>query len=269
MATKEELQKQLETIQAGLLNFTDVGEASFFKQTGQTKLTTTEVPRYTDVYNKELEPIKNINMAVGFNELTTDSDDRAFYVFDPARIAKQRAEQTIESVQQANLAATKQQEDIKAFLASENEAAKSAILNTYLSQFLNPKLERGQRNPFEWEAVDLNTPEGLAKWKNSTQRQTERLKYAANFGGRKDKRTYYYVKLNAEQAAAKRKLTEDIEKTRFMASPELQKAYAKTYADKLKAEIKTITDRERRQETQDQKIQREIDKLKAKLSKPQ
>lgn len=241
MATKEELQKQLETIQAGLLNFTDIGEASFFKQTGQTKLTTTEVPRYTDVYNKEFEPIKNINMAVGFNELTTDSDDRAFYVFDPARIAKQRAEQTIESVQQANLAATKQQEDIKAFLASENEAAKSAILNTYLSKFLNPKLQRGQRNPFEWEAVDLNTPEGLAKWKNSTQREVIKGGLlVGNIAGGMRVGPSYYIKLTAEESAAKKKLTESIERVRFLGSPELQKTYAEKYITQLKDQLKKM-----------------------------
>jgi hypothetical protein len=242
MATKEELQKQLATIEAGLLDFSAVGEESFFKQTGQTKLTTTEVPRYTDVYNKEFEPIKNINMAVDFNELTTDSDDRAFYVFDPARIAKQRAEQTIESVQQANLAATKQQEDIKAFLVSEKEAAKSAVLQTYLSQILNPQLSRGERNPFEWESVDLNTPEGLAKWKKSKQREvTKGGLLAGNLAGVKRLvGPSYYVKLTAEESAAKRKLTEAIEKTRFMGSPELQKTYAEKYRAQIKDQLKKM-----------------------------
>jgi len=235
MATKEELQKQLATIEAGLLDFSAVGEESFLKQTGQTKLTTTEVPRYTDVYNKEFEPIKNINMSVGFNELTTDSADRAFYVFDPARIAKQRAEQTIESVQQANLAATKQQEDIKAFLASEKEAAKSAVLQTYLSQILNPQLSRGEKNPFEWEAVDMNTPQGLSRWNNSRERVIERPRF-----GNKRTPPVYYVKLNAEQTAAKRKLTEAIEKTRFMGSPELQKTYAEKYRAQIKDQLKKM-----------------------------
>lgn len=263
MATKAELQKQLATIEAGLLDFSAVGEESFFKSTGQTKLTTKELPRYTDVYNKEFESIRDISLSVGGDAATAATTDRAFYVFDPTREARQKTEQTIKSVEQANLAATKQQEDIKSFLAAEKESAKSAVLQTYLSQILNPKLGRGERNPFEWESIDVNTPEGFARWKNSRERVTERPRFS---GGVRTAPTYY-VKLNAEQAAAKRKLTESIEKMRFMESPELQKTYAGIYATNLKSSIKALEQKERREETQAQKIQREIDRLKAKLPK--
>ncbi len=249
MATKEELQRQLATIEAGLLDFSAVGEESFFKNTGQTKLTTKELPRYTDVYNKEFEPIKDISLSLGDDAATADTTDRAFYVFDPAREAKQKTEQTIKSVEQANLAATKQQEDIKRFLADEKELAKSAVLELYLSKILNPPQfvavspGRGiilpalnkKSNPFEWESIDINTPEGLARWRSSKQRYIKRPR----FDGRRVA-PVYYVKLNAEEAAANRTRTESIEKTRFMGSPELQKTYAEKYRAQLKDQLKKM-----------------------------
>lgn len=236
MATKEELQKQLATIEAGLLDFSTVGEESFLKQTGQTKLIKKELPRYTDVYNKEFEAVKDISLSIGGDAATATTTDRAFYVFDPARAAKEKTEQAIQTVEQANLAAAKQEEDIKTFLASEKEAAKSAVLQAYLSQILNPTLQRGQRNPFEWEAVDVNTSQGLAQWKKSKERVIERPRFSD--GARSA--PVYYVKLNAEQTAAKRKLTEAIEKTRFMSSPELQKTYAEKYRAQIKDQLKKM-----------------------------
>lgn len=236
MATKEELQKQLATIEAGLLDFSTVGEESFLKQTGQTKLTKKELPRYTDIYNKEFEAVKDISLSIGGDATTASTTDRAFYVFDPARAAKEKTEQVIQTVEQANLAAANQEEDIKAFLASEKEAAKSAVLQTYLSQILNPTLQRGQRNPFEWEAVNVNTSQGLAQWKKSKERVIERPRFSNGVRSA----PVYYVKLNAEQAAAKRKLTEAIEKTRFMGSPELQKTYAEKYRAQLKDQLKKM-----------------------------
>jgi hypothetical protein len=235
MATKEELQKQLATIEAGLLDFSAVGEESFLKQTGQTKLTKKELPRYTDVYNKEFEAVKDISLSIGGDAVTATTTDRAFYIFDPARAAKEKTEQAIQTVEQANLAADKQQEDIKTFLASEKEAAKSAVLHTYLSQILNPQLSRGERNPFEWEAVDMSTSQGLSRWNNSRERVIERPRF-----GNKRTPPVYYVKLNAEQTAAKRKLTEAIEKTRFMGNPELQKTYAEKYRAQLKDQLKKM-----------------------------
>lgn len=242
MATKAELQKQLATIEAGLLNFSAVGEESFFTQTGQTKLTTKEVPRYTDVYNKEFEAIKDIEFSLGGDASTVSTTDSAFYVFDPTRTAKQKTEQAIKTVEDANLAAAAQQEQIKSFLASEKESAKSAVLQTYLSQILNPQLARGERNPFEWESVDLNTPEGLAKWKKSKQREvTKGGLLAGNLaGGKKRVGPSYYVKLTAEESAAKRKLTESIERVRFLGSPELQKTYAEKYRTQLKDQLKKM-----------------------------
>ena len=236
MATKAELQKQLATIEAGLLDFSAVGEESFFTQTGQTKLTTKELPRYTDVYNKEFEAIKDIEFSLGEDASTASTTDRAFYVFDPTRTAKQKTEQAIQTIEQANLAAAKQQEDIKAFLASEKETAKSAVLQTYLSQVLNPQLSRGERNPFEWESIDINTPQGFARWRNSRERVVNRPQYS----GRSSTPPTYYVKLTAEQSAAKKKLTESIERMRFLGSPELQKTYADKYRTQLKDQVKKM-----------------------------
>lgn len=234
MATKEELQKQLATIEAGLLDFSAVGEQAFLKQTGQRKLTKTELPRYTDVYNKEFEAIKDIQFSVGDDAATTATTDRAFYIFDPARTAKQKTEQTIQTVEQANLDADKQQEDIKKFLASEKEAAKSAVLQTYLSSVLTPK--SGERDPFQWEAVNVNTPQGFARWKNSKERAIDSPRYSKQ----SNTPPTYYVKLTAEQSAAKRKLTESIERTRFMGSPDLQKTYAEKYRAELQAQLKKM-----------------------------
>lgn len=236
MATKADLQKQLATIEAGLLDFSAVGEESFLKKTGQTKLTTKEVPRYTDVYNKEFEAIKNIEFSLGGDASTVSTTDSAFYVFDPTRTAKQKTEQAIKTVEDNNLAVTAQQEQIKAFLAEEKESAKSAVLQTYLSQILNPQLARGERNPFEWERVDLNTSEGLTKWGKSKERVTER----PQFGAYKKSPPVYYVKLTPEQGAAKRKLTESIERVRFLGSPELQKTYAEKYRTQLKDQLKKM-----------------------------
>ena len=49
--TKQE--KVLNTIKAGLLDYTAIGEEVYFKQTGTERLEKKEVPRYTDIYNKE------------------------------------------------------------------------------------------------------------------------------------------------------------------------------------------------------------------------
>ena len=270
MATRADLEKQLAAIQSGLLNFSAVGEESFFKQTGQTKLTKIdEIPRYTDEYNKEFQPIKDIQFTLEEDVSTLSTTDKAFYVFDPARTAKRKADQTIKTVEDANLAVTAQQEQIKAFLAEEKESAKSAILQTYLSKILNPQLARGERNPFEWESVDLNTPEGLAKWKKSKQREVTKggLLAGNSAGGKKRVGPSYYVKLTAEESAAKKKLTEDIERVRFMGSSALQKQYASVYAKDLQSQIKSMLKQEEKEKTKAQKIQDQIDKLKAQLPK--
>lgn len=240
MATKEELQKQLATIEAGLLDFSAVGEQAFLKQTGQRKLTKTELPRYTDVYNKEFEAIKDIQFSIGGDAATASKTDKAFYVFDPARAAKQKTEQVIQTVEQANLAATKQQEDIKKFLASEKEAAKSAVLQSYLSSVLNPQITGTNLNPFEWETIDINSKEGWSKWQavgNNADRRYARLTYNPIT---RQSTPVFAVKLTAAQAAEKRKTTEAIERLRFMSSPSLQKTYAEKYRQQLQAQLKKM-----------------------------
>jgi len=233
MATKAELQKQLSTIRAGLLDFTTVGEESYFKKTGQTKLTTKEVPRYSDVYKSTFEAIKDIRFDVGSDIQTRDEEDTAFYVFDPAVQAEARTKKEIKSIEQANLDVIKQQEDIKAFLATEKEAAKTAVLSRYLTSVLNPTIQRGQINPFEWDTIDINTREGWNRWMNTPRY----MKYAApvyNDRGIPGPFFDYRIKLTPAQVAEKRKTTEAIERVRFLSSPTLQKTYAQSYASELK-----------------------------------
>jgi len=235
--TKAELQKQLATIQAGLLDFTTVGEASYFKQTGQTKLSKKDIPRYTDVYKAEFEPIKDIKFSIDQDITTAETADKAFYVFDAARIAEKRAQQQISSVEENNAAVIKQQEDIKTFLAGEKEAAKVAVLQTYLNSIMNPTVPRGGLNPFEWETVDINTREGWSKWQN-TARNMRFANQLTTADGRSTNLYQYRIKLTPAQIAEKRKTTEAIERVRFMSSPTLQKTYATQYAQRLAQQIK-------------------------------
>lgn len=265
MATRAELEKQLATIQAGLLDFTDVGEASYFKQTGATKLAEKEVPRYTDVYNPALEKIKDIEFTVASDTQTRTTGDTAFYVFNPEIEAKKRTEATIEAVEKNNLAVIKQQEDIKKFLASEKETAKESILQNYLSSILNPTLRPGQSNPFEYETVDINTAEGWNRWRNTPRNKQSYNRYWDNVNRRY---TYtYQIKLTPAEVEEKKKTTEAIERMRFMSSPTLQKTYADIYAKTLQSSIKTMLDNERKAETKTQKIQKKIEKLQSKLPK--
>lgn len=238
MPTKAELQKQVAAIEAGLLDFTSVGEASYFKQTGATKLAKKEVPRYTDIYNPTLEKIKDIEFTVASDTQTKTAGDTAFYVFNPEIEAKKRTEAKIEAVEKNNLAFIKQQEDIKKFMASEKETAKQTVLQNYLSSVLNPTLMRGQLNPFEYETVDINTAEGWNRWRNTPRNMQSYNRYWDN-ANRRDIYTYQ-IKLTPAQIAEKKKTTEAVERIRFMSSPTLQKTYAEKYRQQLLAQIKAM-----------------------------
>jgi hypothetical protein len=239
MATKAELQKQLATIEAGLLDFTAVGEQAYFKQTGKTKLATKAVPRYTDVYNTEFEKVKDIDFTIAGDPTTAKTTDKAFYVFNAARTAEQKAQQQISSVEQNNLAVIEQQKDIQRFLSGERETAKTAVLGSYLSEIMNPVVPRGGLNPFEYETIDINTPQGWNKWKN-TPRNMQYARRITDAQGRSTNLFEYRIKLTPAQIAEKRKVTETIERTRFMSSPTLQKTYAEKYRQNLLAQLKKI-----------------------------
>jgi hypothetical protein len=236
MATKAELQKQLATIEAGLLDFTAVGEQAYFKQTGKTKLATKAVPRYTDVYNTEFEKVKDIDFTIAGDPTTAKTTDKAFYVFNAARTAEQKAQQQISSVEQNNLAVIEQQKDIQRFLSGERETAKTAVLGSYLSEIMNPVVRRGEINPFEYEIVDINTPQGWNKLRN-TPRNMLYQKETYDQRGRRSGYEYR-IKLTPAQIAEKRKVTEAIERTRFMSSPTLQKTYAEKYRQSLLQQLK-------------------------------
>lgn len=233
MATKDELQKQLSTIRAGLLDFTAVGEEAYFKKTGQTKLTAKELPRYTDVYNKAFEEVKNVKFNVAADVQTLNTTDKALYISDPAIEAERAAKKKIESVESFNKRVTAQQANIKSFLASETEAAKTAVLNKYLTTILNPKPTWYETNPFEWDTVDINTREGWNRWQNTPDNMRYADRKSDYYSGRSTNMYSYRVKLTPAQAAQKRKITEAIERVRFLSSPTLQKTYAKSYAKEL------------------------------------
>jgi len=237
MATKAELQKQLATIEAGLLDFTAVGEQAYLKQTGQTKLKAKETPTYSSIYDPIYKATKDIQFSLGADARTSAAGDRAFYVFNPAVEAEKQTQKKLTDIETFNTSVKQQEENIKKFLASEKETAKTAVLQSYLSTMLNPQLKFGERNPFEWEAVDVNTKEGLERFKRNKERVVDRPKFG---GSGKNTPPTYYVKLTAQEAAAKRKLTESIETTRFMASPSLQKTYAEKYRTQLQAQLKKM-----------------------------
>jgi len=237
MATKAELQKQLATIEAGLLDFTAVGEQAYLKQTGQTKLKAKETPTYSSIYDPIYKATKDVQFSLGADARTSATGDRAFYVFNPAVEAEKQTQKKLADIETFNTSVKQQEENIKKFLASEKETAKTAVLQSYLSTMLNPQLKFGERNPFEWEAVDINTREGFERFQKTRERVVDRPRYS-NFG--RSMAATYYVKLTPEQAAAKRKLTESIETTRFMASPSLQKTYAEKYRAQLQAQLKKM-----------------------------
>lgn len=239
MPTKAELQKQVAAIEAGLLDFTTVGEASYFKKTGQTKLTEKAVPQFSELYNPEFEKTKKIQFTMGVDPKTRAKADTAFYVFNPAIEAEKKAQQIITSTEQHNKAVTEQQKQIQTFLASEKETAKQAVLQNYLSSILNPTPMRGQLDPFEYEAVDINTPEGWNRWRN-TPRNMQVLESVYDQQGRQTRLYNYKVKLTPAQIAEKKKTTEAIERVRFMSSPTLQKTYAEKYRQQLLAQIRTM-----------------------------
>jgi hypothetical protein len=237
-SARTEQEKILNTIKAGLLDYTAIGEEGYFKKTGAQKLETKEVPRYTDVYNKEFSAIKDIQFTFGGDPTTSSKTDTAFYVFNPEKTAAQKTEQQISDVEKYNLAVEKQKEDIASFLAGEKQVAQQNVLQKYLSTVLSPTLSRGQSNPFEYDRVDLNTPSGLARW-NKANRSSRQVTYAYDQLGKKTK-PIYSVKLSAEESAEKKKLTTAIETTRFMSSPTLQKTYAELYQKELEKSISDI-----------------------------
>jgi hypothetical protein len=239
MPTKAELQKQVAAIEAGLLDFTTVGEASYFKKTGQTKLTEKAVPKFSELYNPEFEKTKKIQFTMGADPKTRAKADTAFYVFNPAIEAEKKAQQIITSTEQHNKAVTEQQKQIQTFLASEKETAKQTVLQNYLSSILNPQLSYGQLNPFEYETIDINTTEGWNRWRN-TPRNMQVLESVYDQQGRRTQLYNYKVKLTPDQIAEKKKTTEAIERVRFMSSPTLQKTYAEKYRQQLLAQIRTM-----------------------------
>ena len=238
MPTKAELQKQVAAIEAGLLDFTNVGEASYFKQTGEQKLTAKAIPSYTDVYEPEFEMRKNTTFNVGSDVKTKKSGDFAFYVANPAVEAERAAKEKIENIEAFNKRVAAQEANIKTFISSEKETAKQAVLQNYLSSILNPQLKYGQLNPFEYESIDLNTTEGWNRWRNTPRNMQSYTRYWDNAN-----RRYIYtyqVKLTPAQIAEKKKTTEAIERVRFMSSPTLQKTYAEKYRQQLLAQIKAM-----------------------------
>lgn len=237
MPTKAELQEQLAAIESGLLDFTAVGEASFLKKTGQTKLTKKEVPRYTDIYKPIYEATKDIKFSLGEDLSTASRKDIAFYTYNPEQTAERQTNEQLKIIEQQNLAVTKQEEAIKTFLAGQKEIAKTAVLQNYLSSILNPQLNRGEVNPFEYEAVDINTREGSQKWYSSSGRVSKQV---FTTDGRGTNLYKYYIKLTPAQIAEKKKTTEAIERVRFMSSPTLQKTYAEKYRQQLLAQIRTM-----------------------------
>jgi len=261
MATRAELEKQLATIQAGLLDFTAIGEEAYFKQTGQTKLTKKELPRYTDIYNPIYQATKNVQFSLAEDITTTKPGDLAFYTYNAERVAEQKAQAEIGAVEQANIAATKQEEAIKSFLATEKQTAQSTIFNRYLSSIMNPSKVSGY-NLFEWQEIDLTTNTGKTKWNQTNRKNRITLPVTTQRGT-----TIYktYVQLTPEELALKKQTTEAVEKIRFLASPTLQKTYADRYAQELQQTIKKMLQQEKKAETEAQRIQKEIDRLKAKL----
>jgi hypothetical protein len=266
MATRAELEKQLATIQAGLLDFTDVGEASYFKKTGEQKLITKEIPRYTDIYTPEFEMRKNTTFNVGSDIKTKQSGDFAFYISDPAREAERATKEKIESIEKFNQQVLAQETRIKSFLSSEKETAKEAVLQNYLSSILNPTPMRGKLNPFEYETIDVTTPEGQARWRN-TANNRKTIQSIYDQQGRQTRFYNHIIKLTPAEVEEKKKTTEAIERIRFMSSPTLQKTYADIYAKTLQSSIKTMLDNERKAEAKTQKIQKKIEKLQSKLPK--
>jgi hypothetical protein len=235
----QSLGKTLSTVQSGLLDFRDIGESAYFKQTGAQKLATKEVPRYTDVYDKEYSAIKDVQFTLGGDAATASNTDNAFYVFNAAKTAERNTEQQIGEVEKNNLAYQKQQEDIAKFLNSEKQTAQTGVLQKYLSSVLNPVVPKGGINPFQHDTVDLNTASGLARW-NAAKRSN---KISTTIYDPVTRRTIpiYYVKLSESESAAKRELTREIETTRFMSSADLQKTWANYYADELKKSIADFT----------------------------
>jgi hypothetical protein len=235
----ESLGKTLATVQSGLLDFKDIGESAYFKQTGAQKLATKEVPRYTDVYDKEYSAIKDIQFTLGGDAATASNTDNAFYVFNAAKTAERNTEQQIGEVEKNNLAYQKQQEDIAKFLNSETQTAQTGVLQKYLSSVLNPVVPRGGINPFQYDTVDLNTASGLARW-NSAKR-SNRISTSVYDPVTRKTISVHSIKLSESESAAKRELTRGIETTRFMSSPDLQKTWANYYADELKSSIADFT----------------------------
>jgi hypothetical protein len=255
-SARTEQEKVLNTIKAGLLDYTAIGEEGYFKQTGTERLEKKEVPRYTDIYNKEFSPIKDIRFTFGSDATTSSKTDTAFYVFNPEQVAKQKTEQQISEVEENNLAVEKQKEDIASFLAGEKQVAQQNVLQKYLSTILSPTLSRGQSNSFEYDRVDLNTPSGLARW-NKANRSSRQVTYAYDLQGKKTK-PIYSVKLSAAESAEKKKLTTAIETTRFMSSPTLQKTYAELYQKDLEKSISNIAKNQTKVSNQIKKIQEKI-----------
>ena len=239
----ESLGKTLATVQSGLLDFKDIGESAYFKQTGAQKLATKEVPRYTDVYDKEYSAIKDIQFTLGGDAATASNTDNAFYVFNAAKTAERNTEQQIGEVEKNNLAYQKQQEDIAKFLNSETQTAQTGVLQKYLSSVLNPVVPRGGINPFQYDTVDLNTASGLARW-NSAKR-SNRISTSVYDPVTRKTISVHSIKLSESESAAKRELTRGIETTRFMSSPDLQKTWANYYADELKSSIADFTRKQR------------------------
>lgn len=233
------LGKTLSTVQSGLLDFKDVGEASYFKQTGAQKLATKEIPSYTDVYNKEYSAIKDVQFTLGGDAATMSNTDNAFYVFNAAKTAEQKTEQQLSEVEKSNLAYQKQQEDIAKFLSSEKQVAQQGVLQKYLSTILNPTVGKEMVNPFQYDTVDLNTASGLTRWKQAKGNNRE-VTYSYD---PVTKRTVpvYSVKLSETESAEKRRLTTEVETARFMSSSNLQKTYAELYAKQLGDSIADLT----------------------------
>jgi hypothetical protein len=248
---QQQVQKQLSGVQGGLLNMADVGQASYYSATKETALTKQDLPNFSDIYNPLYEKMKDVRFTVG-EDITTENNDAAFYVFNPETEAKRQTDIQIGAVSKQNEEFEQQQQRITDFLKQEGEAQKVGVLEQYLSS-VTKNAQTGYSRSTD-AGFDMKAYKA-AKGKNKS------FTYDAN------RNKIYSYKLPEEVAAAKLQTLRDVETLRFRSDPTLQNTQTEVYETKLEKQLAQLNKSIAKQTKQQTKAANKQAKQEAKAAK--
>lgn len=230
MATQQELERQLQTVGAALadINVSTAAPDLFFQRTGEQKLQKAQTKTFSEIYTPEYEQVKDIQFTVQ----RSNNNQSAFYVFDPAKEAEQRATMQLKAIEDQNKAFQSQQTRLQSFVKERQSLVNQSAFDLYLSDTLK---QTGQENLTKG-IITSDSPLFDAK-KFAAAKDRKTITY-----GTKGKANYKVVSSYTDKAAAASQLSsyKSMYDTKFKSDTALQKKYVDQYRKNLQTQQKTL-----------------------------